>query len=318
MAIGRTAREPVDVIIVDADPRQRRELAGAITDRATGRFLPHVYATPAEAIAARRSVDGAIVIADVETMGGIGALSGMYGAKSALIATSSTGSVHLAVAAVKAGAVDFLPKPIGAKALIERLDSAVAAWKSQNPAGSAAQASDSGSTDFAGFVGRSPVMLGIYEQIRRMAPSKAPVFITGESGTGKELAAEAIHNQSGGERPFIAINCSAIPRELMESEIFGHVRGAFTGASENRTGAAELADGGTLFLDEIAEMDLALQAKLLRFVQTGTLRRVGGTELKRVDVRIVSATNRDPFVELEDGRLRLDLFYRLHVLPLHL
>ena len=162
-------------------------------------------------------------------------------------------------------------------------------------------------------------MRAVYEQIRRMAPSRAPVFITGESGTGKEVCAEAIHQHSGpAGRPFVAINCSAIPRDLMESEIFGHVRGAFTGAAENRAGAAELADGGTLFLDEIAEMDLALQAKLLRFVQTGTIRRVGGTELTRVNVRIVCATNRDPFVEVEAGRFRADLFYRLHVLPIHL
>jgi two-component system repressor protein LuxO len=162
-------------------------------------------------------------------------------------------------------------------------------------------------------------MQAIYDQIRRMAPSKAPIFLTGESGTGKEVAAETIHAHSGQEgRPFVAINCSAIPRDLMESEIFGHVRGAFTGAADNRTGAAELADGGTLFLDEIAEMDLSLQAKLLRFIQTGTLQRVGGSELKRVDVRFVCATNRDPFCEVESNRFRSDLFYRLHVLPIHL
>jgi len=162
-------------------------------------------------------------------------------------------------------------------------------------------------------------MCEVYEQIRRMAPSRAPVFITGESGTGKEVCAEAIHAHAGaGDRPFVAINCSAIPKELMESEIFGHVRGAFTGAAENRSGAAELANGGTLFLDEIAEMDLGLQAKLLRFVQTGGFRRVGGNELKQVEVRLVSATNRDPFAEVEAGRFRADLFYRLHVLPIRL
>ncbi len=162
-------------------------------------------------------------------------------------------------------------------------------------------------------------MLAVYDQIRLIAPSRAPVFITGESGTGKELCAEAIHQFAGGEgRPFVAINCSAIPRDLMESEIFGHVRGAFTGAADNRVGAAERADGGTLFLDEIGEMDHALQAKLLRFLQSGTIQRVGGSELKVVDVRIVCATNRDPYAEVTAGRFRADLFYRLHVLPLHL
>src|SRR5690606_35667197 len=137
--------------------------------------------------------------------------------------------------------------------------------------------------DFAGFVGRSPAMQAVYDRIRRMAPSRAPVFLTGESGTGKEVCAEAIHAGSGrAGKPFIAINCSAIPKDLMESEIFGHVRGAFTGATDNRAGAAELADGGTLFLDEIAEMDRGLQAKLLRFLQTGTFRRVGGGEALQV------------------------------------
>jgi two-component system, repressor protein LuxO len=217
---------------------------------------------------------------------------------------------------MKSGASDFMAKPIGAKALIERLDAAVAGWAA--PA-SPEPAAPVPRNDFAGFIGRSAPMVAVYEQIRRMAPSRAPVFLTGESGTGKELAAEAVHQLAGADRrPFIAINCSAIPRDLMESEIFGHVRGAFTGAAGDRTGAAELAHGGTLFLDEIAEMDLGLQAKLLRFLQTGTFRRVGGSDERRVDVRVISATNRDPFAEVDAGRLRTDLFYRLHVLPIHL
>ena len=142
-------------------------------------------------------------------------------------------------------------------------------------------------------------MLAVYDQIRRMAPSRAPVFITGESGTGKELCAEAIHEHAGaGERPFVAINCSAIPQDLMESEIFGHVRGAFTGATDNRAGAAERADGGTLFLDEIAEMELGLQAKLLRFLQSRHHPAGRRQRAEAVDVRIVCATNRDPFAEV--------------------
>jgi two-component system repressor protein LuxO len=203
---------------------------------------------------------------------------------------------------------------------MERLEAALASFAPPSPVPIAHRpAAATTAKDFAGFVGTSPAMHAVYDQIRRMAPSRAPVFITGESGTGKELCAEAIHAHSAlGERPFVAINCSAIPKELMESEIFGHVRGAFTGASDNRAGAAELADGGTLFLDEIGEMDLALQAKLLRFVQSGTIRRVGGSETRKVEVRLVAATNRDPFAEVEAGRFRGDLFYRLHVLPIHL
>jgi len=144
------------------------------------------------------------------------------------------------------------------------------------------------------------------------------VFITGESGTGKEVCAAAVHAHSLVKGPFVVINCSAIPRELMESEIFGHVKGAFTGAHEDHAGAAELAHGGTLFLDEICEMDLGLQAKLLRFIQTGSVRRVGETREREVDVRFVCATNLDPAEAVASGRFRGDLFYRLHVLPLHL
>jgi two-component system repressor protein LuxO len=323
MAIGHSP-QPVDVFIVDADASQRRTLAGMIAERALGRFLPHACASEAEALAARQGDNRAIVIADIETIGGTARLTGFAASDHPLIATSVSGSLTTAVAAMKAGATDFLPKPIGAKALIERLEAALTGWRGEKPprqpvAPAAPVSSGKGGTDFAGFIGRSPAMRAVYEQIRRMAPSRAPVFITGESGTGKEVCAEAIHEFSGpAGRPFVAINCSAIPRDLMESEIFGHVRGAFTGAAENRTGAAELADGGTLFLDEIAEMDLSLQAKLLRFVQTGTIRRVGGTDLTRVDVRIICATNRDPFAEVEAGRFRADLFYRLHVLPIEL
>jgi two-component system, repressor protein LuxO len=325
MAQGRPLSKPVDVFIVDSDPSQRRVLAGVIADRAVGRFSPRVCASPEEAFNVARDGSSAIVIADLDTIGGTDRLGEIARPMLSLIATSARGSVNTAVAAVKAGAVDFLPKPIGAAALLERLEAAVATWaapEEQTTGGSKpvnTPSSPAGAHDFGGFIGRSPAMHAIYDQIRRMAPSRAPVFITGESGTGKEVAAETIHAHSGpDDRPFVAINCSAIPRDLMESEIFGHVRGAFTGAADNRVGAAELADGGTLFLDEIAEMDLSLQAKLLRFIQSGTLTRVGGSELKRVDVRFVCATNRDAFAEVECGRFRSDLFYRLHVLPIHL
>jgi two-component system repressor protein LuxO len=320
MARNQEASQPVGVVVVDADPSQRRLLAALISERTDGRFSATACASYEEAIAATATVCEAILVADLATIGGPARVPELARNGSSLIATSDTGSLSAAIAAMKAGAVDFLPKPIGARMLIERLDAAVAAWRpppattTETPV--AVPVSDG---DFAGFIGRAPAMLTIYDTIRRMAPSMAPVFLTGESGTGKELAAEAIHAHAGPDgRPFVAINCSAIPRELMESEIFGHVRGAFTGATDNKPGAAELADGGTLFLDEIAEMDLGLQAKLLRFVQSGTFRRVGGTEQTRVTVRIVSATNRDPLREVEAGRFRADLFYRLHVLPIHL
>ncbi len=162
-------------------------------------------------------------------------------------------------------------------------------------------------------------MQSVYRTIDSAASSKASIFITGESGTGKEVCAEAIHAASKrGDKPFIAINCAAIPKDLIESELFGHVKGAFTGAATDRQGAAELADGGTLFLDELCEMDLDLQTKLLRFIQTGTFQKVGSSKMKSVDVRFVCATNRDPWKEVQEGRFREDLYYRLYVIPLHL
>lgn len=170
---------------------------------------------------------------------------------------------------------------------------------------------------FEDFVGNSPSMQRVYNKLEKAAPSKASVFITGESGTGKEVAAFAIHNLSQRKNDaFIALNCAAIPSELMESEIFGHVKGAFSGAVSNRDGAATLADNGTLFLDELGEMDMALQAKILRFIQTGTFQRVGGTKTEKVNVRFVAATNREPHEAIQEGRLREDLFYRLNVIAI--
>lgn len=170
---------------------------------------------------------------------------------------------------------------------------------------------------FDDFVGRSLPMQSLYSSIERSAPSNANVFINGASGTGKELAAKAIHHNSNRkDKAFVALNCAAIPTDLMESEIFGHVKGAFSGAVSNREGAATLADGGTLFLDEIAEMDINLQAKLLRFIQTGQFQKVGSSQTHTADIRFVSATNRPPLSAIEAGLMREDLYYRLCVIPL--
>lgn len=172
---------------------------------------------------------------------------------------------------------------------------------------------------YGSFIGTSPVMQDLYKQIDNAAKSQAPVFITGESGTGKEVCAEAIHkNSARAHKPFVPINCAAIPKDLIESELFGHVKGAFTGALYDRDGAAKVADGGTLFLDEIGEMDVSMQTKLLRFLQNYTFQKVGDSRLERTDVRIICATNRDPHAEIRQGRFRDDLFYRLYVIPVHL
>ncbi|MFO1184354.1 MAG: sigma-54 dependent transcriptional regulator [Bauldia sp.] len=317
MAVA-AGQEPVSVLIVDQDPAQRRLIADYLRGKSRA-FSPVAFDKAGIELMAARAGGRSIVIADIETVGGASRLGDLSDEGGPVIAVSAKGSVNTAVAAMRAGAADFVAKPFGAQALLERVEAAVAAWAPRRHVASGATPTYRPDTDFEGFVGTAPLMRAVYAQIERLASSRAPVFITGESGTGKELCAEAIHARGGGAgRPLIAINCSAIPRDLIESELFGHVRGAFTGATENRAGAAELADGGTLFLDEIGEMDLGLQSKLLRFVQTGMVRPVGGSETRRVEVRLVSATNRDPASEVRAGRLREDLYYRLNVLPVRL
>ncbi len=233
----------------------------------------------------------------------------------AVIVVTGEGSITVAVQAMRGGAFDFLVKPVSRKRLVAAVSNAIEAR---------APALDGGAAGLergrlGALIGDSPPMQEVYQVIARAAPSRASIFITGESGTGKELCAAAIHRLSPRRaRPFVAVNCAAIPRELMESEIFGHVRGAFTGAHIDREGAAQRADGGTLFFDEICEMDLALQSKLLRFVQTGSFQRVGSNATEQVDVRFVCATNREPAAEVAAGRFREDLYYRLHVIPLAL
>ena len=227
------------------------------------------------------------------------------------------GSIDIAVESMRLGAFDFLIKPFTAERLAVTLENAlehrrltriVETYKSNYER-----------DQCCGFDGSSLAMQTVYRIIECAAVSKATVFISGESGTGKEICAEAIHALSGRkDGPLIPFNCAAIPSELMESEIFGHVKGAFTGAVSERAGAAKRADGGTLFLDEICEMEASLQTKLLRFLQTRSFNRVGGDKLEKVDVRFVCATNRDPWEEVLAGRFREDLFYRLNVVPIHM
>ncbi|MCB1737269.1 MAG: sigma-54-dependent Fis family transcriptional regulator [Gammaproteobacteria bacterium] len=238
------------------------------------------------------------------------------GMGSAVIIITAHGSIDVAVSAMRQGAFDFLEKPFTA----DRLRMAIASALTRNrfdPIGAADDAETR--TQYQGFVGASEIMRSVYRTIDNAAPSRASVFITGESGTGKEVCAEALHYKSPrAENAFVALNCAAIPRDLMESEVFGHVKGAFTGAVGHREGAASRANGGTLFLDEIAEMNLDLQAKLLRFIQTGSFQKVGSSKTETVDVRFICATNKDPLEMVRTGRFREDLYYRLHVIPLHL
>ena len=234
-----------------------------------------------------------------------------------VVVITANGSINVAVEAMREGAADFLVKPFAPERLLVTIEHALERRDLKRIVSSIPEPDGNG--HFSGFIGDSLPMRAVYRVIDIAAASKAPVFITGESGTGKELAAEAIHRRSArGAKAFVALNCAAMPKDLIESEIFGHVKGAFTGAVVERDGAGTLADGGTLFLDEICEMDVALQAKLLRFVQTGIFTKVGGNLPQKSDIRFVSATNRDPLKEVEAGRFREDLYYRLYVMPLAL
>jgi len=234
------------------------------------------------------------------------------GIETTVIVVTSDASTDRAVDAMRMGARDYLVKPLTPDRLLVTVRNALELVSLK-----ALVNADSSRTHFEGFIGSSNPMQAIYRAIDNIAQSKATVFITGESGTGKELCANAIHCRSPrASGPFIAINCGAIPKDLIETELFGHIKGAFTGAVSTRDGAATLAQGGTLFLDEICEMDIALQTKLLRFLQTSSLQRVGSQTVETVDVRVICATNRNPLVEVTEGRFREDLYYRLNVIPI--
>ncbi|MET1413932.1 sigma-54 dependent transcriptional regulator [Roseibium sp. HPY-6] len=332
---------PVIVRVLDASASEAARTSAVCAKLSSSCADPILYTDSASCLQdlADKSTD--ILIIDLETIGGDEALEAyaVRCPKAVIIAVSAKGSVSRAVSAMRAGAHDFLTKPFSLDALATKisfqlkqrrpvLPSAVVDFPAPHQPGAPAErperptfseASPIDQTGLNRLVGVSLQMREIHDQIARMAPSQAPVFITGESGTGKELCANAIHDLSDRQpNRFVTLNCAAIPRDLIESEIFGYMRGAFTGATENRPGAAEQADGGTLFLDEIGEMDLLLQSKLLRFLQTGTFQRLGDTQSRKVDARIICATNRNPVAEISAGRFREDLYYRLHVLPVHL
>jgi two-component system, NtrC family, response regulator AtoC len=228
------------------------------------------------------------------------------------VVMTSIGSVTDAVALIRAGAADCLTKPLHTPALLDALRGVLWKWRPQRERRRAARL---GGPHLRGIIGRSVPMRQLYKQIARVARTSAHVLITGETGVGKELVARAIHRASGREK-FVPVNCSAIPAALLESELFGHVRGAFTGADRDRTGLFEEADKGTLLLDEIAELPLALQAKLLRVLQSGELRRVGDVDVRNVAVRVIAASHRDLAEAVEAGAFREDLFYRINVLRL--
>ena len=231
-----------------------------------------------------------------------------------VVMMSGHATVEIAVKAVRLGAVDFLEKPLSSEKVLVTVANALKLRRlveeNRDLKSLAGLQTD--------MIGQSAPMEALYDQIRMVAPSNGRVLITGENGTGKELAARAIHeNSHRAEGPFIKVNCAAVPHDLIESELFGHEKGSFTGASQQRRGKFELADSGTLFLDEVGDMPLAMQAKLLRVLQEGEIERVGSSETIVVDARVIAATNQDLQAATKAGRFREDLYYRLNVIPIH-
>jgi len=306
------------VLMVEDDPAIARVYTAYLED--DGYEVTHVE-NGADAFAALKNQVPDAVLLDLKLpdMNGFDILEKISDDQlpTGVIVVTGEGSMRTAIDAMKLGARDFVVKPCDKNRLLLTLKNVIETQQLLQIVDTYRDEIDRQS--FSGFIGSSLTMQGVYKTIESAAKSKASVFITGESGTGKEVCAEAVHHESErSKKPFVALNCGAIPRDLVESEIFGHVKGAFTGAVNDRIGSAGQADGGTLFLDEICEMELALQPKLLRFLQTGSFQRVGSNKLEEVNVRIICATNRDPWQEVSEGKFREDLYYRLHVLPIEL
>jgi DNA-binding NtrC family response regulator len=289
-------------------------------------FTVRVAGTAAEGMRLFRTAPPKIVLLDLmlPDADGISLIDEMLSRApdTCIVVMTAHGSVDRAVAAMRAGAHDFLLKPFEEFRFLSAIRAAAEEAHRRDagvPPARRTRPTPADHDERAGFIGSSEAMAKVHRLLASVARSTATVFITGESGTGKELAALAVHARSArSQGPFIALNCGAIPPDLLESEVFGHMKGSFTGAISDKPGAAAAADGGTLFLDEICEMAPALQTKLLRFLQTSTIQPVGAVRPRKVNVRIVCATNRDPVEAVRRGLFREDLFYRLYVVPVHM
>src|SRR5690242_3001333 len=307
------------VLIVEDEPSTRLGLTELVR---TWGFTTDAAADGEEALQRITVFRPSIIISDLvmPRMGGLDLLRALKddGGDYTVVILTAQGSVETAVEAIKEGAYDYLTKPVETQRLKILLDKIVERQDTLREVKTLRkQLREHGS--FGRMIGSSPQMRKVYQVVEQAAPTSASVLIWGESGTGKELVAQTIHQLSPrSSAPFVPINCAAIPETLLESEIFGHEKGSFTGAVDRRAGCFELADRGTLFLDEIAEMTPATQVKLLRVLQERKFRRLGGRTEQEVDVRVLAATNIDPGAAIRDGRLREDLYYRLNVFTIAL
>jgi len=303
------------ILIVDDEPNYLIVLSELLRDEG---FEVFTASNGREGLQAVKDVDLDLVITDMQMpeMDGMQLLNHVkaFNRDLPVIMITAYAQVEKAVAAMQAGAFSYLAKPFSNDELIVTIQKAAQHYSLVRE-NTRLRSEIRGKSGFSGMVGKNPRMLQVYELIEKVAPTPASVLISGESGTGKELVAKAIHvNSPREDKAFITVNCAALAENLLESELFGHEKGAFTGAVAMRKGRFELADGGTIFLDEVGEIPLALQAKLLRALQERSFERVGGTKTLTVDVRIISASNRDLKEEVMQGRFREDLFYRLNVI----
>jgi DNA-binding NtrC family response regulator len=301
------------VFIVDDDRYTRESLRNLI--RSAG-LSAQTFSSAQEFLAAERPKGPSCLLLDVQLPG----LSGLdlqrelakAAVKIPIIFITGHGDIPTSVRAIKAGALEFLTKPVNREDLLHAIQQAIARDNiARQPNG------DTGTHNFGEIVGTSAALTAALQQVEVVAPTESTVLILGETGTGKELIARAIHTASSrSRRPFVKLNCAAIPTGLMESELFGHEKGAFTGAIAQRIGRFELANGGTVFLDEVGEIPLELQTKLLRVLQEREFERLGSTRTLRTDARLIAATNRDLRQMVEQQKFREDLFYRLNVFPI--
>ena len=302
------------VFIVDDDRDTRESLRNLI--RSAG-LSAQTFSSAQEFLAAERPKAPGCLVLDVQLPG----LSGLdlqqelakAGVKIPIIFITGYGDIPTSVRAIKAGALEFLTKPVNREDLLHAIHQAIARdHTARQPKG------DTGTHNFEEIVGTSAALAAVLKQVEVVAPTESTVLILGETGTGKELIARAIHTASSRSgRPFVKLNCAAIPTGLLESELFGHEKGAFTGAIAQRIGRFELADGGTIFLDEVGDIPLELQTKLLRVLQEREFERLGSTRTLRTDARLIAATNRELQKMVEQRKFRADLFYRLNVFPIY-
>ncbi|HUX83501.1 MAG TPA: sigma-54 dependent transcriptional regulator [Halothiobacillus sp.] len=299
------------ILVVDDEDKMRRLLEMALV--AMGHDVVQA-ADGQEALALYTENPFDLILTDLRMpkLDGIGLLKAIRerGDDIPVVVLTAHGSVASAVEAMKLGATDYIIRPFEMSTVELAVSRALAMDRVQRENRFLREERERG---WGEFIGQSQNMQDLYQLIRQVAPARSSVFVLGETGTGKELVAQAIHHESGRKGLFVPINCAAIPADLLESELFGYRKGAFTGATKDRMGRFEVASGGTLFLDEITEMPLVLQAKLLRVLQENSVERLGGHQPVSVDLRVISATNRNPLQAVAEGRLRQDLYFRLNV-----